>query len=104
MKDDIVFIRLFHGRNSPQDQLEEWGFDGPIIGPVGINWTYGTIKVHKPGWGQGWEELPVQDDLVKYQGKFYGDFDVLTEDLPNEWVKCPRHTYEEFEKNIHKVG
>ncbi len=27
-------IELFHGRNDIDERLDDWGFDGPIIGPV----------------------------------------------------------------------
>lgn len=38
-----LYLRLFHGRNSPDDQLDDWGFDGPFIGPLeSVHCTYAT--------------------------------------------------------------
>lgn len=78
-KSNNFYIRLFHGRGTPEETLDNWGFEGPLIGPVGISWTYGSIKVHDPGWDD-FCFLPVHEDLVRYQGKFYGDFDIFSAD------------------------
>jgi len=77
------YVRLFHGRNSPDEQLPDWGFDGPLIGPVGVTSTYGTIKLHDPEWVD-FTELPYHDSdgLVAYQGKYYGDWEVFFDGDP----------------------
>ena len=42
------FISFFHGRTSPEEDLEDWGSIGPIVGPVKVSWTYGCLKLHPP--------------------------------------------------------
>jgi hypothetical protein len=29
-----VYLHLFHGRKSPDEQLDDWGEDGPVLGPL----------------------------------------------------------------------
>jgi hypothetical protein len=75
-RSDQCYIALFHGRSDPSEKLTDWGFDGPIIGPVGLGWTYGSLKLFEPGWND-FESLPIAEKLVVYDGKFYGDFEVF---------------------------
>ena len=73
---DQLYLALFHGRSRPDEKLSDWGFDGPIIGPVGIGWTYGGLRLFEPGWND-FEFLPTKDDLVHYDGNYFGDFEVF---------------------------
>ena len=37
------YLQLFHGRKNPYEILEDWGEEGPIIGPLDyIHTTYAT--------------------------------------------------------------
>jgi hypothetical protein len=29
-----VYLHLFHGRKTPDENLDDWGSDGPVIGPL----------------------------------------------------------------------
>ena len=29
----MLYIRLFHGRTDPDQDMDDWGFDGPVLGP-----------------------------------------------------------------------
>lgn len=78
---DNLYVRLFHGRNRPDESMSDWGFDGPVIGPVGVSWTYGSLKLHAPGWNDH-EELRTRDALVWYDGKYYGDLEIMTAEDP----------------------
>lgn len=75
-----VYIALFHGRSRPDEELDDWGRDGPVIGPVHLTWTYDNLKLHSPDPMVGdFEFLPVDEELVRYDGFWYGDFEVLVE-------------------------
>jgi hypothetical protein len=38
---DGVYLHLFHGRSSPDEELDDWGSDGPVIGPLNyVHITY----------------------------------------------------------------
>lgn len=39
-----LYLGLFHGRKDPDDQMIEWGFNGPLIGPLCyVHTTYTNI-------------------------------------------------------------
>jgi hypothetical protein len=29
----MLYIRLFHGRTDPDQDMDDWGSDGPVFGP-----------------------------------------------------------------------
>jgi hypothetical protein len=29
-----LYLELYHGRDNVNDDMDDWGFDGPIIGPL----------------------------------------------------------------------
>lgn len=73
-----LYVRLYHGRNDPTEQLDDWGFDGPTFGPLsGVVSTYcTTIRLHgESNDAELW--LTVIDDLIEWDGKFYGDWEVF---------------------------
>lgn len=86
-----MYLGLMHGRFKPEDELNDWGFNGPIIGPllychvtycatVNIKFTsIGVAKRHgcndvEPGID---EPLKISADLMFYRGKYYGDWSVF---------------------------
>lgn len=97
MKDATLFISLFHRRTTPDERLNGWGPAGPIINPVEISFTYGNIKIHDR-WDDHFEELPIIDGLVFYDGHYYADFEVWTADDPLLQAEPdrPRHDAQTF--------
>lgn len=72
----MMYIHFYHGRNTPDEYLDDWGFDGPIVGPLRVSWTYDWIKFfHK----DDLHHLVTVDELVVIDDKYYGDFEVLLE-------------------------
>lgn len=99
-----LYLHLFHGRDAKDSDMDGWGFNGPTIGPVEyVHGTYGCdIKFALPRaetaimFPEEIERdnefrarhanavvrdefdifLPVDDGLVVYDGKFYGDWSV----------------------------
>ena len=71
------YLHLYHGRDNPQEELEDWGSKGPVFGPYeSIQVTYGShIKMHT---GAGFDDLVWQDELVYYDGIYYGDMEVFS--------------------------
>lgn len=53
-----LYLALFHGRDNVDDQPEDWGFNGPMIGPIEYaHTTYGgEIKI----------KFETHEDWVKY--------------------------------------
>lgn len=94
---DQVFLRLFHGRDDPDQEMDDWGFEGPILGPLRyVHITYMSdvkfemersaferffpeeFKKYHAQFPQEWIEgqLDVAHGLIAYGGKFYGDLSV----------------------------
>jgi hypothetical protein len=70
----MMYIHFYHGRNTPDEDLDDWGFDGPVVGPLRVSWTYDWIKFfHK----NDLHHLVTIEELVPINGKYYGDFEVL---------------------------
>jgi hypothetical protein len=71
-----IYIRLYHGRMSIDEDLDDWGWNGPILGPYeSVQLTYGVhIKMHK---ADHFEDLGIADDLIYYDGYYYGDLEIF---------------------------
>ena len=68
-----LYLHLYHGRESLDQDLDDWGKNGPELGPFdSIVTTYlSTIRLIGDGLDQ-W--LECQGDCVKYQNVYYGDW------------------------------
>ena len=73
-----VYLELFHGREDPKQELDDWGTPGPVLGPFQyVHTTYGThIKMEMPT-GDVLIDMTVGDGLVYYDGVYYGDWSVF---------------------------
>ena len=104
-----LYLALLHGREYPQQQMSDWGFDGPLIGP--LEWCHTTYATHvrikfsvEEDEGLYFEEacfpdaqdIFIHEDLITYDGKFYGDWTVFsvspeeTERLPDTFRDAAR--------------
>lgn len=90
----MLTYRLFHGRSSKDEELIDWGSEGPeLTGVTGFSTTYqSTFRVHfdtevnfraaaaATGWNT-WDHLSLEvcydDDMVRTNGpegyRWYGD-------------------------------
>jgi hypothetical protein len=73
-----VFIHLLHGRNDPEQDMTDWGYAGPVLGPFeAIHFTYKEHIRCIANARTGAElELGFHGDLLVHGGKFYGDFEI----------------------------
>ena len=88
-------LHLFHGRKTPNEQLDDWGEEGPTIEVEAIHVTYGdhwrlkfadrreaTKQTHlakSKGWetmDDGWVWVFLTGGMFPHGGMFYGDWDV----------------------------
>ena len=76
-----VYILLLHGRNDPNEDMQDWGFQGPTLGPfVAVHFTYKThIRCITDPAQEKELELGFHDDLLVYDGKYYGDFEIVSD-------------------------
>jgi hypothetical protein len=69
-----LYLRLYHGRKDPAEEMDDRGFDGPTFGPLySVVQTYvSTIRLH----GNEVDEelwLDRHDDMIVWDGAYYGD-------------------------------
>lgn len=103
----MLMLRLYHGRFDPDEEKDDWGFDGPsLIDIVQVKFTYATVSlwfrnVESMRIAQkqtGWQcyvddaslQMQIYDDLVQcfhigergsvFQA-YYGDW-ILTDEIP----------------------
>jgi len=71
------YISLWHGRNTPNEELDDWGFDGPVFGPYqAVQVTYARrIKLLRGD--DVYHELPIVEDMAVYDDKYYGDWNII---------------------------
>lgn len=92
----MLYLELYHGRKNPDQDLEDWGFDGPIIGPLEhMTFTYLNVirvfftkeSIAKACGFEGKDDnwITFEDDLLVFQGNYYGDFSLI--DLTKDKVK-----------------
>ena len=81
-----ILIDLYHGRFDPNEDLEGWGFNGPVLGPfpfyhVTYNSTAHTGDNNMIIAGKE-EEIPYWDkeDLIFLYGSYYGDMSIISHD------------------------
>jgi hypothetical protein len=73
-----LYLRLYHGRKNPDQDMDDWGFNGPVFGPLSaVVMTYlTTIRLHGIRLcDEVW--LETTRDMVQWQGDYYGDFELF---------------------------
>jgi hypothetical protein len=83
-----LFLHLFHGRTHPYEDMDDWGFDGPSLGPLNyVHTTYGNhVRVcftsadaelkffPQPAQYPDSQDIVMVDDMLAFNGAFYGDW------------------------------
>ncbi|HEX4000987.1 MAG TPA: hypothetical protein VHX65_20750 [Pirellulales bacterium] len=72
------YLRLYHGRNDPEQQMDEWGFVGPTFGPLSsyVHTYCCTFRIHgESDTSELW--LDTHDDMIRWDGCFYGDMEAF---------------------------
>lgn len=83
-------LQLLHGRKSPNEEMKDWGFDGPTITKItDLTGTYGELYIHfdneqhlniaqlQTGWeyfGDYALVLRFCEDLVQTIQGYFGDW------------------------------
>ena len=75
----MLYLRLFHGRVNPNQDMNNWGSDGPILGPYNyVHTTYNSFV--RLGRQDGiCDELRIYYDCV-----YYGDWSVFGKEILEE--------------------
>lgn len=73
-----MYLRLYHGRTDPDQDMDDWGFDGPTFGPLcAYVHTYcSNFRIHGAGdTSESW--LDRHGDMIRWDECFYGDMEVF---------------------------
>ena len=83
-----LYLKLLHGRTPCDQELADWGDDGPWIGP--LRWFHCTyLSTFSLGFTSGEEYLSVTDrkipapiyfydGMIYFRGTYYGDWEIQT--------------------------
>jgi hypothetical protein len=74
----ITAIEVTIGRHDPNEQMDDWGFDGPTFGPLScyVQTYCRTFRIYAEcDDNELW--LDTHDDMIRWDGCFYGDFEVF---------------------------
>ena len=103
-----MYLALFHGRDGRREQMHQFGFAGPLLGPLlYCHTTYlSDIKIlfEEAEDAQlccGSEEkdviLSVVDDMIHFENAYYGDWSVFT--VAEDECQRPRDTFRNKPRN-----
>ena len=95
----MLYIRLFHGRIDPVQDMDDWGSDGPVFGPYKfVHTTYAScIKLADEN--DDIDELFIFEDMLYYEGVYYGDWSVFDERAFND-SNYQIAVFEQFKANL----
>ena len=79
-----MYLGLFHGRKKVNEVMQDWGFDGPCLGPLNyFHTTYAStiqIEFENPVDAHRFTgsytlqcELQLNGDMLRYEGNYFGD-------------------------------
>jgi hypothetical protein len=69
-----LYARLLHGRADPDQEMDGWGFDGPVFGPLSsVALTY--LQDLRLFWSSCHEETGIgaHNGLLVWGGSYFGD-------------------------------
>lgn len=73
-----LYLGLFHGRKSSDEELDGWGENGPVIGPLQyVHTTYVSHIRFCPVGEPDAIDLKIREDMVEFHGMYYGDWTVF---------------------------
>ena len=99
-----LYLGLLHGRHTSEQVMNDWGFNGPLIGPIA--WCHTSYATHIrvefistedeemyfsiPEYPHP-RDIQILNDLLTYNKNFYGDWSVFVVH-PHE-IALPKDTF-----------
>ena len=78
----MLYLELFNGRKDPNEELDDWGTQGPVFGPLlFVHTVHGFhIRLGDPESQDVLGDFILKDDMVYYDGIHYSDFSVFPQE------------------------
>lgn len=77
----MLYIRLFHGRTDPAQDMDGWGSDWPVLGPYEFVHTTYSAFVRLAKKDGDCDELNIlEKDMLYYDSVYYDDWSVFTDE------------------------
>lgn len=82
MQKERLYIHFYNGRDQKNKDTDDWGYDGPVIGPFSsIQATYRDhIKCHAINLPCFVDFFWNDNDMIDIDGVEHGDFEIITSD------------------------
>ena len=76
LKEGATYFKLLHGRHRADENLDDWGFNGPVFGP--LDWFHITyLQTFRFGRDNLEAALATFGDMFVWKGKYYGDAEIF---------------------------
>ena len=79
-----LYLELWHGRDYPDEQLDDWGKQGPVLGPFDyvhiVYLTHIQARYSNSDKVLDMDEIRIVNDLILYAGVYYGDCAIHSEE------------------------
>lgn len=73
-----MYLGLFHGRNAVDEELDNWGENGPVLGPLAYCHTTYVNHIRICGLTDvEAQDLQIKEDMIEFEGKYYGDWTIF---------------------------
>src|SRR5688572_6890459 len=99
----MLYLKLFHGRKTLEEDMDDWGKDGPVFGPLSfVHTTYAGV-VHLGSPDVPWDtigDLFIHGACIYYDGMFYGDWSVFGEEVINAELRGRHVPFDQGKANI----
>jgi len=76
-----LYLHLYNGRTHPDEELDDWGTEGPTFGPYDyVQTTYGChVKCGGAKIEDSFEDFMIlEGEYLYYDGIYYGDWAVFS--------------------------
>lgn len=71
----LVSLKMYHGRDTPEEEMGDWGFDGPTLtADIVVVFPDRVVLYHSGPMVA--TVIPLVENLLSHEGKFYGDFSI----------------------------
>jgi hypothetical protein len=76
-----LYLQLLHGRNQLDQEMTDWGFDGPTLGP--LKFVQGIYLDHlRIEYAETEQSIRIEytEDCLIYDSKYFGQYTVFYQD------------------------